>query len=1218
MRTVSGSDSALLRTGDVRVWVANSSGTLVDQSASLVSVEYEDPSADQPIGAATITLRRGDGASSLAPLMSADPPIDIKRAVMVDIDPGSGTYREVFRGKIDRVDWRNRFGDVVIECRDQAGDIQDTFIESVRTYGSDDGVALETVIQSVFDDNLASAPTLYTPTATSAVVTPMYEQQQEATFQATRTLAESIGWTHRYRFIEALSGWRMTLFEPSRSKTVADHTFGTSDYYDVSEINLNVDEIRNAIEVESPNTDGSRGSSLVEDSASITKYGRRYMKIVEGDDSPIVGATKRLALANAALSDLAEPDAVLEITSKYFWPGEVGVDLYTFTANDKHFSSSQTLAPVAIRHKLAVGERWESRIMVRGKPSGGQYQWRDRARRGSTRRPSEMEEYGLVDFREVVASAAGKRRFQWTRRGRQVAEVWWGYEVFDAESGAASDDKWATVVAGVEHLPTAQNYVEVAAPASNEYGLLQVEPRVDRGSSVTPFHGDVIERRELYPVPANVNLSLRAAIVSNAVDLTAQVAATTSSYPVTVVVWEDAETTGTQLASFTFTADGSKTKADDADMGGRRFPANGKKVWIAVATDVAGNVYRDKAEVSRAKIPTLRIRQTAGGTNFQSDLHVEVDDENALGGTLTAWLNRAASGNANPDGAADGTYSIASTPTEVGPLDTGWSTGTALLNDVWVYPGRGKWVYFEFTNSDGASSGQVGFQLQNWLDLVDENGDLGDDKITRPASFAASIRPPKVVDTLPVDNTDSNLMYLTTDRKLYRWNGTGWTASVATSDLSGTISTAQIADAAITAAKIGAAAVETAKLANEAVTSAILAAGAVTETKITDSSVSTAKIAADAVTAAKIAAGTITSSEIASNTIVAGNIAAGTITTTEIAADTITAANIAALTITAAEIAANTITAAKIAAGTITTTEIAADTIVAGNIAAGAVGADEIAAVSITASKLNVATHFLQGITWTSNSPSAGRVAWSAGTLIHKGVSYSITAGDTSDAVIWWDLSTPTAFQTATEGVFDTYVELGTFNPLEDAVVAFNESGSAREVWNGTMLAGSTIITGTVSTRNLKADSVTAAKIAAYTMEVGKYIQSSNYVAGSAGWRIDDDLAEFSDVTIRGTLEGATGTFAGALSASTIDTQGTLRIDLGARSYFEDPGLKWSSGSNHARISSSNAIDIDLVPPSGGYVDFKNMGILPTGKTATGGFLPIKIEGNIRYLEVFS
>lgn len=72
--------------------------------------------------------------------------------------------------------------------------------------------------------------------------------------------------------------------------------------------------------------------------------------------------------------------------------------------------------------------------------------------------------------------------------------------------------------------------------------------------------------------------------------------------------------------------------------------------------------------------------------------------------------------------------------------------------------------------------------------------------IVDATSFATGVSPVGVVSSLPADNSDYDVVVLTTNGKLYRWNGSAWTAAVPTTDLSGTITNAQIA--AVDAAKI--------------------------------------------------------------------------------------------------------------------------------------------------------------------------------------------------------------------------------------------------------------------------------------------------------------------------------------------------------------------------------------------------------------------------------
>lgn len=317
------------------------------------------------------------------------------------------------------------------------------------------------------------------------------------------------------------------------------------------------------------------------------------------------------------------------------------------------------------------------------------------------------------------------------------------------------------------------------------------------------------------------------------------------------------------------------------------------------------------------------------------------------------------------------------------------------------------------------------------------------------ASFAAGLEPVSLVTSVPTVKATETI-YNTTDSLLYRWDGSAYVSVQGATDfseLNGTVATAQIADAAVIAAKLGSAAVEagkiasnavttdkiaslavnadkiasnaitTAKIAADAVTSAELADNAATEaaiatnaitaTKISDGAIETAKLAAGAVTAAKITAGTITASEIASSTIVAGNIAAGTITASEIAGNTITATQIAAGTITSAEILTGTITATQIAANAITASEIAANTITASQIAAGAISATEIASGAVTTAKLSalsITSDKIASNAITTAKISAGAVTAATiatGTITaSKIASNTITAGEIAAGAI--------------------------------------------------------------------------------------------------------------------------------------------------------------------------------------------------------------------------
>jgi hypothetical protein len=185
----------------------------------------------------------------------------------------------------------------------------------------------------------------------------------------------------------------------------------------------------------------------------------------------------------------------------------------------------------------------------------------------------------------------------------------------------------------------------------------------------------------------------------------------------------------------------------------------------------------------------------------------------------------------------------------------------------------------------------------------------------------------EILGALPSTNLfQGRTVFLTTDNKLYRYTGSAWVTSVASTDISGTLADAQIS--ALAASKVTGqlsdtqlAAIAAAKITGT-ITGTQITDGAITTAKISAGAVTAGKIAADAVTANEIAANAITASEIAAGAITAGKIAAGSIVSGDIAADTITAGNIAANAITSSEIATNAITADKVNAGAITAAKL--------------------------------------------------------------------------------------------------------------------------------------------------------------------------------------------------------------------------------------------------------------------------------------------------------
>lgn len=396
MRTISAQESAALASPDgyqsrVRVQIKDSGGTFRDYSTLegidwILNAEWNED-IDQPVATARLTLALNHYDLSLSPLMGGKLSgyVDIGREVKVevatlpkDVAPTASDWLLVFHGYADQIGWGDRT--LAVDCSDLGSKLQDTFIEVERTYSSASGTAVQTVMQSILDDNLgAGVVTLYTPTSPGWMIK-AFIQRRENVLDALTTLAAQIGWVVRYKWDAGTSAFRLTLYSPDRAKTAIDRTIGPSTYLDVKQLVSSKANVRNAVQViysDSADLDTAgvpkRKTVTITDTASITKYGRQWMEIAEGASSQIDTSVEASKMANAALADLKDPKAEQEIELHLFPHAEVG-DLYRFTANGVHYSADQDLAVVSISHSVSPTEARTS-VVTRGTLSGPRSFW---------------------------------------------------------------------------------------------------------------------------------------------------------------------------------------------------------------------------------------------------------------------------------------------------------------------------------------------------------------------------------------------------------------------------------------------------------------------------------------------------------------------------------------------------------------------------------------------------------------------------------------------------------------------------------------------------------------------------------------------------------------------------------------------------------------------------------------------------------------------------
>jgi hypothetical protein len=298
----------------------------------------------------------------------------IETATVVQGSPiADSNYVRVWQGFVDSVDPQAET--IELTCRDESSVLIDRMIEVQREYGSTSGTAITTVLQKILDDNLGAGVVTLAVQGSPVFLLLPWNQDKEPIFSAMLKLVEQIGWDLRYKWNDTAGNFRLTLWTPDRSNTNNPaFTFTHHDFTDIKQLRISREDVRNVIVV--TYTDAAtqiRQTVSLTDSASITRYGRRYMEIQEASASQIDTSLEATTMATAALSDLKEPMAEQVMVTDYFWPAQLG-DLYAFGPNNVLYDSTQYFAVISISHRLEEGS-YQSEIITRGRPATAYRRW---------------------------------------------------------------------------------------------------------------------------------------------------------------------------------------------------------------------------------------------------------------------------------------------------------------------------------------------------------------------------------------------------------------------------------------------------------------------------------------------------------------------------------------------------------------------------------------------------------------------------------------------------------------------------------------------------------------------------------------------------------------------------------------------------------------------------------------------------------------------------
>ena len=394
-----------------RVRVANGSGTLVNLQGRYQGGALALPNPSTPIASLNLNFIRElnqTGTDSLAPYVRTStfnrlndgvtysPLLQLGRLVTLEValtaeggarpPDNSVLWYELFRGVIVRVHWPRRWEPVAgITCADMGYLLQQRKSEVAYTYAA--GVPVETAIRQVLDNNGFTTVALNVPVATGKVLSNPYAPgRQKTTWEQVWALAQSIGYLIWYRYT-GTGGLALTLFKPSRTKTVPDMT--VAKLHDWQELSIDAEEIRNVGYLQY--FDGNTQRQEVgpqENAASIAAYGniRRIFWIVLTESSPVRSAPDATAMLADALSDVADPDVLATSVTTPMFFAEPGTDVYLFPADPKFFTEDQQFAPFAVNWSFdtraavgATGAVWSmaapSNMQVRGAPTAGSKTW---------------------------------------------------------------------------------------------------------------------------------------------------------------------------------------------------------------------------------------------------------------------------------------------------------------------------------------------------------------------------------------------------------------------------------------------------------------------------------------------------------------------------------------------------------------------------------------------------------------------------------------------------------------------------------------------------------------------------------------------------------------------------------------------------------------------------------------------------------------------------
>lgn len=381
--------------------------------------------------------------------------------------------------------------DVTANCISYDGMLQRLQIEATEKRGAPEpGVPLAEEIQGLLDRWDAGVTLLVLGDPDTGVGE--YQTEPGSLGDFLLAQARRRGWDLRYRWSDADNAFRYTLYLPPRDKTTPDLDLSNVNVFDVPDLKVDMENLRNAFTLTYPDADsGEAKDRTAEVGDSIAEFGREWMGITEGEDSPITDAAKADALLAYAGNDLSQPLVGKRIRMP-FLPFLALHHMIRIQPDNQRFDYSQDYSVVGGTHSVDAESGAETAPNLRGgSPVGMYYAWR---RRGGTVPTADHQLYGITfdntletdtHFAIVFEKSPGVKPFG-------------AYLVI---TGQPDDSTWNEVAGDVAEI-SSPFMVPKPSSALDETTLVQMEARyIDKASG--DLKAGQVWRKPIPAPPAN-------------------------------------------------------------------------------------------------------------------------------------------------------------------------------------------------------------------------------------------------------------------------------------------------------------------------------------------------------------------------------------------------------------------------------------------------------------------------------------------------------------------------------------------------------------------------------------------------------------------------------------------------------------------------------------------------------------------------------------------